>query len=245
MAAKRKPRLPNGVDKVKKKEKKELILYDLVEEVTGISRSDEAFESERKKFKTMLNHFQKGKFDIIEALNSVPEDSEERKKFIGLLKALYCKKIDDGKDLRLIFNKLSQGKAVSQKYAISFYEPLLDFIRSQTSEEELERFDFQTENFLSKKYYEEVENVAVELQMSIRKDLAQLEDLIREDLKLELIADYEKEMNKTLQKWRQMVEAFLEFEQEISSEERRQIACEPNLDYMKMFEDWMSELKGK
>lgn len=243
MAAKREPRLPNGVDKVKKKEKKELTLYDLVEEVTGINRNEDEFDSERKKFKTMLNHFQKGKnFDIIEALNNVPKNSEERKKFIGLLKALYYNTTDDGKDLRLIFNKLSQGKSVNQKYAFSFYEPLFDFMRSQTSEEELERFDFQTENFLSKKYYEEVEKVAVELQMSIRKDLAQLEDLLREDLKLELIVDYEKEMNKTLQEWRQRVKAFLTFEQDISLEERRKIACEPNLDYMKMFEDWLSEL---
>ena len=199
MKSKRKARMTNEVLKKKKKNEWEYTLYDLIEEVTGLDRNQLEFETERKKFTTMLKEFQKGtKIDILDALNSEDQDLKEREKFIGLLKNLYYTVIEDGnkvKDLRLLFNKLAKGKSVKQEYYFAFYEPLFHYLRTQTDEEFLDKFDTYQKNFLSKEYYKVVEEVGVELQMAIRTDLAQLETLATEDVKLELIADYEKRMN--------------------------------------------------
>ena len=108
-------------------------------------------------------------------------------------------------------------------------------LRTETDEEFLDKFDTYQKNFLSKEYYKVVEEVGVELQMAIRTDLAQLETLATEDVKLELIADYEKRMNEALEEWRRE-ELILSFEKHIPSTDHR-ISCEPNLDYRKLVKE--------
>lgn len=241
MKSKRKARMTNEVLKKKKKNEWEYTLYDLIEEVTGLDRNQLEFETERKKFTTMLKEFQKGtKIDILDALNSEDQDLKEREKFIGLLKNLYYTVIEDGnkvKDLRLLFNKLAKGKSVKQEYYFAFYEPLFHYLRTQTDEEFLDKFDTYQKNFLSKEYYKVVEEVGVELQMAIRTDLAQLETLATEDVKLELIADYEKRMNEALEEWRREVKLILSFEKHIPSTDLHRISCESNLDYRKLVKE--------
>ena len=126
--------MTNEVLKKKKKNEWEYTLYDLIEEVTGLDRNQLEFETERKKFTTMLKEFQKGtKIDILDALNSEDQDLKEREKFIGLLKNLYYTVIEDGnkvKDLRLLFNKLAKGKSVKQEYYFAFYEPLFHYLKN-------------------------------------------------------------------------------------------------------------------
>lgn len=241
MTVKRKARMTTGAATKKKNNQGEYTLYDLVEEITEIPRTEEGFQTERQKFSTMFKHFQKRtKINILDALNNGYKDLEERKKFIGLLKTFYSKDVGEGskkKDLRLVFNKLSNGKSVDQEYFFAFYEPLFHYLRTQTDENDLERFDMYEKNFLSREYYKVVEEVGVELQMAIRTDLAQLETLATERVKLELIADYEKRMNEALKEWREEVNLILSFEQHISSTDLYMIASEPDLDYRKLVKE--------
>ena len=74
-------------------------------------------------------------------------------------------------------------------------------MRHTVKGEEKEKFDILSKNFLSEKYYEEVSKVAERLFNAIEEDLRPLENLLREDMKLELIADYEKIINQSLEEW--------------------------------------------
>ena len=131
----------------------------------------------------------------------------------------------------MIFNNLSKKKAVDQKYSTDFYRKGLDYLRHTVKGEEKEKFDILSKNFLSEKYYEEVSKVAERLFNAIEEDLRPLENLLREDMKLELIADYEKIINQSLEEWRNEVIGIRAYEMAISKEERRRIVMDETPGY--------------
>ena len=104
-------------------------------------------------------------------------------------------------------------------------------MRHTVKGEEKEKFDILSKNFLSEKYYEEVSKVAERLFNAIEEGLRPLENLLREDMKLELIADYEKIINQSLEEWRNEVIGIRAYEMAISKEERRRIVMDETPGY--------------
>ena len=104
-------------------------------------------------------------------------------------------------------------------------------MRHTVKDEDKERFDILSKNFLSENYYEEVSKVAERLFNAIEEDLRPLENLLREDMKLELIADYEKIINQSLEEWRNEVIGIRAYEMAISKEERRRIVMDETPGY--------------
>lgn len=214
----------------RKAEEGKITLYDLVEEITGVNREEDGFDSERKKVTRMLNDLGKGNNqEVIDGFNSASD--QDKTHFMNFLKSLYYDEIKGGKVGRLILNKLSKKKAVDQKYSTEFYKKGLDYVRHTVKDEDKERFDILSKNFLSENYYEEVSKVAERLFNAIEEDLRPLENLLREDMKLELIADYEKIINQSLEEWRNEVIGIRAYEMAISKEERRRIVMDETPGY--------------
>lgn len=238
MAAKRSASMAKTTARGKRKsEEGKITLYDLVEEITGLNREEEGFDSERKKVTQMLKNLGNGdKQRIIDGFNS--DCGEDKAHFMDFLKALYYDEIGDGKVGRLILDNLSKNKVVNQKYSTEFYSKGLDYLRHQVKDEDKEKFDILSKNFLSEKYYEQVRIVAERLYNTIDSDLHQLETLIREDVKLELIAEYEDIINKSLEDWRKEVVGILAFEMSISSTDRNRLASDQESGYR----EWVKEI---
>lgn len=214
----------------RKSEEGKITLYDLVEEITGVNREEDGFDSERKKVTRMLNDLGKGNNqEVIDGFNSA--NDQDKTHFMNFLKSLYYDEIKGGKVGRLILNKLSKKKAVDQKYSTEFYKKGLDYVRHTVKDEDKKSFDILSKNFLSEKYYEEVSKVAERLFNAIEEDLRPLENLLREDMKLELIADYERIINQSLEEWRNEVIGIRAYEMAISKEECRRILMDETPGY--------------
>ena len=243
MAAKRSARMTKTTARGKRKsEEGKITLYDLAEEITDLNREDEGFDSERKKVAQMFKNLGKGDKDkVIDAFNS--DNDEDKKYFMNFLKALYHDEIEDGKVGRLILDNLSKNKLVNQKYSTQFYSKGLEYLRHTVKEQDKENFDILSKNFLSEKYYKEVRILAERLYNTIDSDLEQLQTILREDVKLELMAEYEEIINKSLENWRKEVVGIRAFEMSISSNDRNRLASDEDPGYREWVRGILEECK--
>lgn len=186
----RKARMTGTTRQSRKNEEKEYYgIYDLTEDLTGISRTDSnAFDTERKKIESLVKGmmsslgYPKGTLQI---------PAKEYESFFNYIDMIYNETVG-GKDARLIVNKIGKDKIKDDKILSELCDKAAALKRQELNESAVAFFDEWYENEMAKDYYKRQEEVFKEIQAHIKdKFLAISDKLYWQESKIMMLDFYQ------------------------------------------------------
>ena len=158
-----------------KKNKKYYGSYDLTEDLTGISRKDlPPFDAERKKIEPMIK-------DVMSLLGypkgTIQIPVEEYDYFLSYIDMIYNGTVG-GEDARLVVNKLSKNKMVSDEALEELCEKSAALKRQGLNELAVVAFHQWYENTMSIDYYKRQDEILKEIDMHIKNKISTISDQV-------------------------------------------------------------------
>lgn len=207
----RKARMTGTTKQCSKNEEKEYYgIYDLTEDLTGISRTDSnAFDTERKKIESLVKGmmsslgYPKGTLQI---------PAKEYKSFFSYIDVIYNGTVG-GKDARLIVNKLGKNKIVEDGLLTELCEKIANLKRQELNELAADVFDQWFENTMAVEYYKRENEIKKEIDEHIKSKISAISDkLYYQETKIKMLEFYQDMLYSVDVIWDSQLEFFAEEE---------------------------------